>query len=60
MRTDLLVGIACAILFFRAARYERMAAWMWVLASGGLSLIASLIAGMGLVLLTQIGLFALM
>ena len=32
-----LVGVACAMLFHRAARYERMAPWAWTAASIGVT-----------------------
>ena len=58
MDLRLLVGIACAVLFFRAAQYERMSPWLWAVGSLGLSAIASLLFRSWLwVLLAQIGLF---
>ncbi len=58
---SLLVGVACAILFFRAARYEHMAPWAWTLASLGLTAILSLKAGsLTLLLIAQAGLFLVM
>lgn len=55
----LLVGIACAVLFFRAAQYERMSPWLWAIASLALSLIVSLLFRSVLwMLLAQAGLFA--
>ena len=57
----LLVGLACAILFFRAAQYERMSPWLWAIASLGLSLIVGqLFVGVLWVLLVQVALFAAM
>lgn len=54
-----LVGIASAILFFRAAQYERMSPWLWTFGSLGLSVGVSLLSDSVLwVLLAQIGLFA--
>ena len=59
MDLKLLVGIACAVLFFRAAQYERMSPWLWAIGSLGLSLIVSLLLrGVLWVVLAQIGLFA--
>lgn len=55
----LLVGLACAIFFFRAAQYERMSPWLWALSSLGISFIVSLLfASLLWVVLAQIGLFA--
>jgi len=57
----LLVGIACAILFFRAATYERMSPWPWTISSLGLTVIVSqLFRSLIWVLLAQVGLFAVM
>lgn len=57
--TNLLIAVACAILFFRVAQYERMSAWTWTLASIGTSVAVSLLhGGVALVLLSQLGLFA--
>ena len=57
----LLVAIACAILFYRAAYHERMSPWLWAFASMGLSLIVSqLAAGILWMLLAQVGLFVAM
>lgn len=57
--TNLLIAVACAILFFRVAQYERMSAWTWAIASIGISLVVSLLrGGLALILLSQMGLFA--
>jgi hypothetical protein len=57
----LLIGVACAILFYRASEYERMAPWAWTLASLGLTLIVGLRhGGVALLLLGQATLFGLM
>jgi len=54
----MLVAICGAILFFRAARYERMSPWLWAIASFGLSLIVSfLLTNIIWVILVQIALF---
>jgi hypothetical protein len=61
MNLPLLIGVACAVLFYRAAEYERMSPWFWVIASLGLSLAVSFLNGsVVLVLLAQVGLFAVM
>jgi hypothetical protein len=58
---SLFVGIGCAIIFFRAAHYERMSPWPWSLASFALSLIVSqLLSSLIFVLLAQVALFAVM
>jgi len=57
----LLIGVACAVLFFRAASYERMSPWAWVAASIGLTLIVTMKSGsITLLLIAQLALFALM
>jgi hypothetical protein len=57
----LLIGVACAMLFFRAAEYERMSPWGWAVSSFGLSLIAgSLRSGLLVMVLVQAGLFVVM
>jgi hypothetical protein len=57
----LLVGVACAVLFFRAATYERMAPWAWTLASVGLTAVVTLLMpGIALLLGAQFGLFLAM
>lgn len=49
------------MLFFRAARYERMSPWFWTAASLGLTAILSLTARSLMLLLTvQAALFGLM
>lgn len=59
MYLPLLIGVACAVLFYRA--YERMSPWAWVIASLGLSMAVSFLNGsIILVLLAQVGLFAAM
>ena len=61
MPIGLLIGVACAVLFFRAATYERMSPWLWVLASAGLTAIATLLLpSIGLLLGAQVGLFLLL
>lgn len=61
MYLPLLVGVACAVLFYRAAEYERMSPWVWVIASFGLSMAVSFLSGsILLLLLAQVGLFAAM
>ncbi len=56
-----LVGVACAILFHRAARYERMAPWAWTVASIGLTAIVALTGRpLTLNLIAQIALFVAM
>ncbi len=61
MNLTLLVGVACAILFHRAAYYERMAPWAWVAASLGLTVIlATTKPSVTLLLIGQAALFALM
>jgi len=57
----LLIGVACAILFFRAARYERMSPWAWTAASVGLTVVLSMTTPSTTVLLIgQLALFGLM
>jgi hypothetical protein len=61
MNLTLLVGIACAILFFRAASYERMPRWAWAAASLGLTVILSMKSpSMTLLLIVQVALFGRM
>ena len=56
-----LVGVACAILFHRAASYERMAPWTWTAASIGLTAILALTGGpLTVLLIAQIALFVVM
>ena len=61
MNLALLVGVACAVLFFRAARYERMSAWAWTSASLGLTVLLSMKSpSITLLLIVQVLLFGLM
>lgn len=61
MNFALLVGIACAVLFFRAADYERMNPWIWSVASLGLTGTATLRgASMPVRLLLQAALFGVL
>ena len=61
MNLVLLIGVACAILFFRAARYERMSPWAWTAASVGLTVVLSMTTPSTTVLLIgQLALFGLM
>ncbi len=55
------VGLVCAILFFRAADYERLGSWGWSIASLGLTVLASWRGGdISILLLVQAALFGLM
>lgn len=61
MYIGLFVGIACAVLFFRAADYERMSPWAWSIASLGLTAILAFRgAGIVVVLSVQAVLFGVM
>jgi len=61
MNLTLLVGVACAMLFYRAARYEGMAPWAWTAASIGLTAILSMKSpSVTLLLIVQAALFVLM
>lgn len=61
MPISLLIGVACAVLFFRAATYEHMAPWAWPLASAGLTAVVTLLMpSIALLLGAQIGLFLVM
>lgn len=61
MPINLLIGVACAVLFFRAATYEHMAPWAWTLASVGLTAVVSLLfSSIALLLGVQVGLFLVM
>ncbi len=62
LNIGLLATIAFAILFYRAADYERMSPWAWALGSFALSLIVSfgLHGGLGMIVLAQIALFGVM
>ena len=57
----ILIGVACGILFFRAATVERMSAPLWAAASG-LVTVAVAAAGRGtaVILAAQVGLFVIM
>jgi hypothetical protein len=55
----LLIGVCCAVLFFRAAQYERMSPWAWTIASIGLTALVSLRdGGVAFLILLQVALFA--
>ena len=57
----LLIGVASAVLFFRAATYERMSPWLWTVASVGLTAVATLLLpSIGLLIGAQVGLFLVM
>ena len=57
----LLIGVACAVLFYRAAEYERMSPWPWSISSLGLSIIVSFLTqSIVVALLVQAGLFMVM
>jgi hypothetical protein len=57
----LLILIACAMFFYRAAEYEGMSPWPWAVASLGLTVVVStLAADVTMVLLAQVGLFGAM
>jgi len=61
MNLGLLIGVAFAVLFYRAADYERMSPWAWVAASIGVTLILSLKVGsITLLIIAQLALFILM
>jgi hypothetical protein len=61
MMLVVLIGVACAILFFRAADYERMSPWAWTAASLGLTAILSLkTPSIGALLIGQAVLFGVM
>lgn len=61
MNFALLVGVACAVLFFRAADYERMNPWIWSVASLGLTGIVTLRGASTLsLLLLQAALFGVL
>ena len=61
MSLSLLVGVACAVLFFRAAQYERMSPWVWAIASIGLHLAVGFLSpSILLALLAQAALFIVM
>jgi hypothetical protein len=57
----LLVGVACAVLFFRAADYEHMNPWAWSVASLGLTgIVRQKSPSLMLLLLAQVALFGVM
>jgi hypothetical protein len=57
----LLIGVACAVAFYRAAEYEHMSPWAWTVSSIGLTaLIGTGTSGIAPVLLGQVALFAVM
>lgn len=61
MNLTLLIGIACAVLFFRAAYYERMSPWAWAIGSLGLTVILSMKSpSVTLLLIVQVALFGVM
>lgn len=62
MPIGILILVAFGILFYRAAVYERMAGWVWALASVALSLAVGFGLGMGVLwmIAAQVGLFIVM
>ncbi|MGD2134606.1 MAG: hypothetical protein PVF27_00525 [Gemmatimonadales bacterium] len=62
MYLPILILVAFAILFFRAATYERMSPWPWAISSVGLTLIVGFLLGLGTLwmILAQVGLFIVM
>lgn len=61
MTLNILIGIVGAVLFFRAAQYERMSPWVWAISSVALSLVVSFLsASILLALVAQVGLFVVM
>ena len=61
MYSALFIGVCCAVLFFRAADYERMNPWLWTLVSIGLTGISAFRStGLVPLLLMQAVLFGLM
>jgi hypothetical protein len=61
MPIALLVGVASAILFFRAATYERMSPWLWTFASAGLTAIFGFVLPSLLwMIVSQVALFLVM
>lgn len=57
----LLIALAAAVAFYRAASYERMSTAVWVIASIGLSLAVMLFwPRVMLLVLVQVGLFGVM
>ena len=54
----LLIGVAFAILFYRAADYERMSPWAWTAASLGVTAILLFLgSGLFLMIIAQLALF---
>ncbi len=61
MNLVLLIGVACGVLFFRAAYYEHMSPWAWTAASVGITaILASVNPSIALLLIAQVALFALL
>ena len=62
MGMSLLATVAFAVLFHRAALYERMSPWAWALGSAGLSIVVAmgLHGGVGLIVIAQVALFGVM
>lgn len=61
MPIALLVTVAFAILFYRAAVYERMSGWVWAVASFAVSFaVMGMGRGMVVVILAQVALFGVM
>jgi membrane-bound ClpP family serine protease len=57
----LLIGVASAVLFFRAATYERMSPCLWTISSLGLTFIFGVaMPSVGLLLAAQLALFIIM
>jgi len=57
----MVVAIGFALLFHRMAAYERMTAWVWAVASIGVSLLAMWFwSGFAPLILLQVGLFAVL
>lgn len=62
MPIGILILVAFGIMFYRAAVYERMAGWVWALASMGLTLVVGFGLGLGVLwmIAAQVGLFIVM
>ena len=61
MALTILVVVCAAILFYRAAVYERMAGWAWAIMSLAVSAIVVLLSfGIGVLILGQVGLYVVM
>ena len=61
MAFALLIGVASAVLFFRAATYERMSPWIWTTSSVGVTPIFTMVApSTGVLILAQVALFIVM